>query len=135
MSNLNLGNQIALPTIHDYYNETIFNRLLGFNQCIYDGGLTRQGNMLTFLKTAYVHFRLPSLVERAHIPRESISARLPVSPLHPCLPQSLIDHLSFSCSLFPPVHGFTPSLILSHGCCTFFGTVHCVPPLVQSGVE
>lgn len=87
--------------------------------------------MHTFLKTAYVHFRLPSLVERAHIPRESISARLPVSPLHPCLPQPLIDHLSFSCSLFPPLHGFTPLLILSHGCCTFFGTVHRVPPLVQ----
>lgn len=42
-------------------------------------------NIHTFLKTAYVHFRLPSLVERAHIPRESISARLPAFPLHPCL--------------------------------------------------
>lgn len=66
-------------------------------------------NMHTFLKTAYVHFRLPSLVERAHIPRESISARLPAFPLHPCLPQPLIDHLSFSRSLFPPLHRFTPS--------------------------
>ncbi|XP_036140398.1 uncharacterized protein LOC114255342 [Monomorium pharaonis] len=39
--------------------------------------------MHMFLKTAYVHFRLPSLVERAHIPRESISARLLASPLIP----------------------------------------------------
>lgn len=89
--------------------------------------------MHTFLKTAYVHFRLPSLVERAHIPRESISARLPASPLRPLppvFPQPLIDHLSFSYSLFPPAHGFTPSLILSHGCCTFFGTPCTgVPPL------
>lgn len=72
-------------------------------------GFREARNIHTFLKTAYVHFRLPSLVERAHIPRESISARLPASPLRPCLPQSLIDHLSFSCSLFPPLHRFTPS--------------------------
>lgn len=47
------------------------------------GARARAGDMhTTSLKTAYVRFRLPSLVERAHIPRESISARLPVSPLH-----------------------------------------------------
>jgi hypothetical protein len=59
--------------------------------------------MHTSLKTAYVRFRLPSLVERAHIPRESISARLPVS-----LPYVLLSSpgppstTSLSRFLFPP---------------------------------
>lgn len=68
--------------------------------------------MHTFLKTAYVRFRLPSLVERAHIPWESISARLPVSPLYPCLP-SAPHRPSRSSALFPPVHGDRPPCLYS----------------------
>lgn len=95
--------------------------------CTYSSSPTMR-IMHTFLKTAYVRFRLPSLVERAHIPWESISARLPVSPLYPCLPPTP-HRPSRSSALFPPVHGSAPLPVPSRGCCTFFGTVHCVPPL------
>lgn len=86
-----------------------------------------------FLKTAYVHFRLPSLVERAHIPWESISARLPVSllytpvplplPLRPSSTISLIRSLSSGTRICPLAY------ILSRVLHLLRYRVLCIPPL------
>lgn len=77
---------------------------------------TRRGRRYAYvLKNGIRTLRLPSLVERAHIPRESISARLPVSLPYslPCLlPRPLISRSRLSRSLFPPAaHGSAPSPI------------------------
>lgn len=101
--------------------------------------------MHTFLKTAYVHFRLPSLVERAHIPRESISARLPASPLRPpCLPPAphrpslvFLLPLSSGTRIHPLTHTFSRVLHFLrhtvHRCTTPWGSAEC--GAVRSGAR
>lgn len=64
-----------------------------------DAHAARRAYTFLYVRQSIVHtFRFPSLVERAHIPRESISACFS-APSHPSFPSSTISYSSFSVPL------------------------------------
>lgn len=95
-----------------------------------DAHAARRAYTFLYVRQSIVHtFRFPSLVERAHIPRESISACFS-APSHPSFPSSTISYSSFSVPLasclahrtsrLAPPRSATRQLINS--------LAHCPPP-------